>query len=92
MTALLVTVTPWWIYVDQVARRSVEDFASADDKRELLGRDAYIYLHIPIVAGIIVNAVGDELVIAHPTEKLPADELAVLAAGTRSPASTATTN
>jgi low temperature requirement protein LtrA len=33
------------------------------------------------VAGIIVNAVGDELVLAHPTEQLPAAELAVLAGG-----------
>lgn len=81
VTAFLVTAVLWWLYFDQVARRSVEDFAAADDKRGLLGRDAYTYLHIPIVAGIIVNAVGDELVIAHPTEKLPADELAVLAAG-----------
>ena len=27
---------------------------------------AYTYLHLPIVAGIIVVAVGDELVLAHP--------------------------
>jgi low temperature requirement protein LtrA len=31
-----------------------------------LGRDAYTYLHIPIVAGIVLAAVGDELAIAHP--------------------------
>ncbi|MEV4565191.1 low temperature requirement protein A [Nonomuraea sp. NPDC049419] len=31
-----------------------------------VGRSAYTYGHIPLVAGIIVAAVGDELAIAHP--------------------------
>jgi low temperature requirement protein LtrA len=35
-----------------------------------LGRDAYTYLHLPIVAGILLAAVGDELVIAHPGDEL----------------------
>jgi low temperature requirement protein LtrA len=81
VTAFLATAALWWLYFDVVARRSLEDFAAADDRKGLLGRDAYTYLHIPIVAGIIVNAVGDELVIARPTERLAANELAVLAAG-----------
>src|SRR6185436_10153595 len=31
-----------------------------------VARLAYTYLHMPIVAGIVVVAVGDELVLAHP--------------------------
>jgi low temperature requirement protein LtrA len=31
-----------------------------------LGRLAYTYLHSPLVAGIILSAVGDELGLAHP--------------------------
>ena len=31
-----------------------------------MARLAYTYLHMPIVAGIVVAAVGDELVLAHP--------------------------
>ena len=34
------------------------------------GRDAYTYLHLPIVAGILLAAVGDELVLAHPDDPL----------------------
>jgi low temperature requirement protein LtrA len=34
-----------------------------------------------MVAGIIVSAVGDELVIAHPREVLPVPEIAVVVAG-----------
>ena len=44
-------------------------------------RDAFTYLHVVIVAGILLCAVGDELVIAHPTEELPNGELAVVACG-----------
>ena len=40
-------------------------FASSSDPGRL-GRSAYTYFHIPMVAGIIVTAVGDELAIAHP--------------------------
>ncbi len=38
-------------------------------------------LHVVFVAGIILAAVGDELVIAHPTEVLPSSEVAAVAAG-----------
>ena len=32
-----------------------------------MARSAYTYLHMPIVAGIILTAVSDELVLKHPT-------------------------
>jgi low temperature requirement protein LtrA len=37
----------------------------ADDPGRL-ARISYTYLHLPIVAGVIVAAVADELVLAHP--------------------------
>jgi low temperature requirement protein LtrA len=40
--------------------------SSASGCRSSIGRTAYPYLHIPMVAGIIVTAVGDELTIAEP--------------------------
>ena len=46
-----------------------------------LARDGYTYLHVVIVAGIIVSAVGDEIVIAHPLDRLPTPELVALVAG-----------
>jgi low temperature requirement protein LtrA len=47
----------------------------------VLARDAFTYLHVVIVAGILLSAVGDELVIAHPTEELPDAELAAVVCG-----------
>ncbi|MDF2760393.1 MAG: hypothetical protein K0S99_3027, partial [Thermomicrobiales bacterium] len=42
---------------------------------------AYTYLHIPMVAGIIVTAVGDELVIAHPFGHANPETLATVLSG-----------
>lgn len=44
-------------------------------------RDAYTYLHVVMVVGVIVSAVGDELMIAHPTEVLPGPQVAAVVAG-----------
>ena len=40
-----------------------------------------MYLHVVLVAGVLLSAVGDEFVIAHPTEVLPDAEVAVAAVG-----------
>lgn len=66
VVAFIGSVAFWWIYFDRAAERSSERIAASRDPGRL-GRSAYTYFHLPIVAGIIVTAVGDELVIAHPT-------------------------
>jgi low temperature requirement protein LtrA len=67
--AFVSTVALWWLYFGQTATAAVRRIA-ADDTPGRIGRDAYTYLHLPIVAGILLTAVGDELVIAHPDEDL----------------------
>jgi len=64
--AFVSSVAMWWIYFDTGAERGSQRIASSSNPGRL-GRLAYTYLHIPIVAGIIVAAVADELVLAHPT-------------------------
>jgi low temperature requirement protein LtrA len=59
------TVALWWIYFDATAERGSQ-VISASHTPGRLGRSAYTYWHLPMVAGIIVTAVADELVIAHP--------------------------
>jgi low temperature requirement protein LtrA len=78
--AFLGTAALWWLYFNSVAQLAERHLAVAEN-RTLVARDAYTYLHVAIVAGVIVNAVGDELVIAHPTEELPGPELAAVVAG-----------
>ena len=78
--AFLTTAALWWLYFNLVAAMSERRLAQAET-RILLARDAYTYLHVALVAAILLNAVGDELVIAHPTEELSGAELAVTAGG-----------
>ena len=79
-TAFLTTAALWWLYftyVVRIAERRLELAAN----RTRMARDAYTYLHVVFVAGIIVSAVGDELVIAHPSEPLAGAEIAAVVAG-----------
>jgi low temperature requirement protein LtrA len=81
VVAFLGTTIFYWLYFDEVADRAAERLARAGPDRGRLARDAFTYLHIPIVAGMLVTAVGDELMIAHPLEPLHGDALLVLVAG-----------
>ena len=65
LSAFVASVAMWWIYFDVGARRGIE-LIEHDDRPGLIGRQAYTYGHIPIVAGIIVLAVADEQVLTHP--------------------------
>jgi low temperature requirement protein LtrA len=78
--AFVATAALWWLYFTYVATIAQRRLELAED-RTTLARDAYTYLHVVFVAGIIVTAVGQELVIAHPTETLPGREVATVVAG-----------
>jgi low temperature requirement protein LtrA len=60
------TVALWWIYFYRSAEGGSRVISTSTDPGRL-GRSAYTYFHLPMVAGIIVTAVGDELTVAHPT-------------------------
>jgi low temperature requirement protein LtrA len=74
------TAALWWLYFDYVANIAQRRLALAPD-RTLLARDGYTYLHVVMVAGVILYAVGDELVIAHPTDELPTPEVVAVVGG-----------
>jgi low temperature requirement protein LtrA len=60
------SVALWWVYFHRSADAGEEAMGRSGDPGRI-ARSAYTYSHLPIVAGIIVTAVGDELMIAHPT-------------------------
>lgn len=66
LASFAAAVAMWWIYFDVTAERSAELIAH-DANPGFLGRLAYTYLHLPMVAGLILTAVGDETVLAHPS-------------------------
>ena len=79
-TAFLTTAALWWLYFTYVVRIAERRLEMAEN-RTRTARDAYTYLHVVFVAGIIVSAVGDELIIAHPSEPLAGPEVAAVVAG-----------
>ena len=78
--AFLLTAALWWLYFNYVARIAQRRLELAAD-RTTLARDGYTYLHVVLVAGVIVSAVGQELVIAHPGDRLAGREIAAVVAG-----------
>lgn len=65
VVALVETLALWALYFGPAAERShLAVLASEDPGR--LARDAYTYVHIPIVAGIVLSAAADHLLIADP--------------------------
>jgi low temperature requirement protein LtrA len=78
--AFLMSAAIWWLYFTSVARLG-EHYLEVSEDRTTLARDGYTFLHVVFAAGIILSAVGDELVIAHPTEVLPPNEVVAVAAG-----------
>jgi low temperature requirement protein LtrA len=67
--AFVETAALWWLYFGAVAERSRAVMSTCEDPGRL-ARDAYTYLHAPIVAGIIAVAVGDDLLIGEPGHAL----------------------
>jgi low temperature requirement protein LtrA len=65
IVAFLGSVAMWWIYFNIGAERGTHHIAKSDDPGRL-ARAVYTYFHIPIIAGIVVCAVADEITIAHP--------------------------
>ncbi len=65
ISAFLGSIAMWWIYFHKGAEAGSELISKSCDSGRL-ARLAYTYLHMPIVAGIILSAVADELVLKHP--------------------------
>ena len=65
VSAFAGSLAMWWIYFHKGAEAGSELISNSSEPGRL-ARLAYTYLHMPIVAGIILSAVADELVLQHP--------------------------
>jgi low temperature requirement protein LtrA len=75
--------TLWWIYFDVVALVTARRLVEAEEgrPRNTLARDSYSYLHFPMVAGIVLVALGLEATLAHLEDPLDAERSAALLGG-----------
>jgi low temperature requirement protein LtrA len=67
VSAFIGSLAMWWIYFHKGAEAGSEQISNSSEPGRL-ARLAYTYLHMPIVAGIVLSAVADELVLTHPAE------------------------
>jgi low temperature requirement protein LtrA len=78
-TAVVSALAMWWLYFDTGAKRGTRAFEEQQPGR--LARVAYTYLHLPIVAGIVLSAVGDKGLIAHPRDPVAWQDAITLLGG-----------
>ena len=71
LLGLVIACGIWWAYFDVVAIVSEHHFREARGERlVLMARDSYSYLHLPIIAGIVLVALGVKKAIGHVDEPL----------------------
>lgn len=76
VTAFAGSALMWWLYFDLGAQRGAQ-FISGHAQAGRVARNAFTYLHMPIVLGVVISAVGDALLLEHWNE--PANEAMVIA-------------
>ena len=69
--ALVVAAALWWSYFDVAALVAVRRLEEAEPReRALMARDSFTYLHLPMVAGIILFALGVKKTLEHTGDGL----------------------
>lgn len=80
VSAFLGTVAMWWLFFSAKHDAASEVIAGSGNAGAI-ARAAYTYAPIPVVAGIVVSAVGDEMVLVHPAGHIAAAAAWVLLGG-----------
>jgi low temperature requirement protein LtrA len=82
LLGIAVIAALWWAYFDVVAAVAERKLREAlPDARARIGRDAYTYLHLPMVAGIVIFAFGVKTTLAHVHAHLHSLPAAALCGG-----------
>ena len=73
----------WWLYFDVAALATERRLSAmeAGQQQNALARDAYSYVHLLLVAGIVLLALGLKSVMAHVSEPLHIEAAVALAGG-----------
>jgi low temperature requirement protein LtrA len=80
---LAIAAALWWLYFDVVALVSSKRLARAAPGREqnAMARDSFSYIHFPMVAGIVLVALGMKKTLGHVEEPLKLVPAAALYGG-----------
>lgn len=81
---MVVSAALWWLYFDVVAlvaARRLQN-AAAGRERNAIARDSFSYLHFPMVAGIVLVALGFKKTLGHVGDELNVVPATALLGGT----------
>ena len=81
LASLLGSIAMWWLYFATTADAGGERLSRSRNPGRL-ARLAYTYIHILLVAGIVVSAVGVEFTLAHPVGHTDAKTAIAVLGGT----------
>jgi low temperature requirement protein LtrA len=82
VVAFAATSTLWWSYFHWVADRVEQHLRDLQGTaRGAFARDAYTFLHYPLVTGIVLFAVAVEEIVVHPMDQLALFSRGLLASG-----------
>ncbi len=79
LTAFAGSVAMWWIYFDTSSKDGSETIEQSNDPGRIGAW--FHYVHVTLIAGIIVAAVADELVVHHPHEHVDMASACVIVGG-----------
>ncbi|WP_341955174.1 low temperature requirement protein A [Microbacterium sp. LWH13-1.2] len=78
-TAFVTAAAAWWIYFDHGERVGAEAIEASEEPARL-ARTAYTWVHLPIIAGIVLMSVGDKETLALPDQRSLAVTVVVVGA------------
>jgi low temperature requirement protein LtrA len=82
LLGMVVAGAMWWVYFDFVALVALRRLRTAPrDERVRIARDSFTYLHLPMVAGIILIAIGIKKALPHIGDELEAVPAVALCGG-----------
>ncbi len=79
LAAFAATILFWLLYFSHGAEHGSR-FIQRSDQSGRIARLTYTYLHMILVGGVVLLAVGDDLVLAHPDDPLDPVTLAIVTA------------
>jgi low temperature requirement protein LtrA len=83
IVGIVIAAALWWLYFDIVALVAERRLSNAAPGRErnTIARDSFSYLHLPMVAGIVLVALGMKKTLEHVGDPLKVEPAAALLGG-----------
>jgi low temperature requirement protein LtrA len=80
LSILVASMAMWWIYFSYSAEKGTEAIERARDTGQE-ARIVYVYLHVPLICGLLLSAAGDEGLVGHATDPAKLEDVVLLIGG-----------